>query len=471
MDTSTLTADSSRRHENDVPQPALILLLDRARPLAGSARHSLANIDRVTLGRGHARAVERVVEEGRPTLRISLPDDRISSLHARIERGPQGWRLTDSASSNGCRVNRKDVKQTLLADGDVIEIGRTFFRYRAALPTPFDAPGDVGAADLSALPKAFATLLPTLARDLETLARIADSHVSVLLLGETGTGKEVVARAIHAESGRPGPFVAVNCGALPATLVESLLFGHTRGAFSGATQDAPGLVRAAEGGTLFLDEVGDLGPSAQAAMLRVLQEREVTPIGATRPIPTDVRVVSATHRSVVDLVRSGAFRQDLLARLQGFTFTLPELRARIDDVGLLVARLLPKVATERAANLSFTAELAYAMFEHDWPENVRELEQRLGRGAVLATSGRVEASHFWGADVGPTKEPSRKGSLYSASPGRLSREDEALHAELVAKLSEHHGNVTRVGEAMGKSRTQIQRWVKRLGIDAERFRA
>ncbi len=466
MDTRTVTADSQRSHEVDVSQPALMLVFDRARPFVGGARHSLANIDRVTIGRGRARSVQRVVEEGKPTLKILLADERVSSLHARIERGAQGWLFTDCASTNGSRVNRHGVETKVLADGDLIEIGHNFFRYRGALPTPFDAPGDMDAAGLSPMPRAIGTLLPRLGRDLDTLARIARSEVSVLLQGETGTGKEVVARTIHAESGRRGPFVAVNCGALPATLVESLLFGHTRGAFSGAAQDSPGFVRAAQGGTLFLDEVGDLGAPAQAAMLRVLQEREVTPLGSTRPIPTDARVVAATHRPLVQLAETGAFRSDLLARITGFTFLIPPLRDRIDDVGVLLASLLQKMAAERAPQISFGSEVVYAILEHDWSKNVRELEQRLKTGVVLATHGRIELSHFCGD--GPLKGGTTRNS--TSLPGLLSPEDEALHAELVAKLSECRGNVTHVGEAMGKSRTQIQRWVRRLGIDAERFR-
>jgi len=465
MHTSTVTAASERGRGSDAPQPTLILVLDRARPLAGGARHSLTNIERVTIGRGHARSVQRVVEEGRPTLKLVLPDDRVSSLHARIELGADGWRLTDCGSTNGSRVNRQEVRSALLADGDLVEIGQTFLRYRGGLPTPFDAPGDVDATDLSALPRVFGTLIPSLAGDLETLTRIARSEVSVLLLGETGTGKEVVARAIHAGSGRKGPFIAVNCGALPETLVESLLFGHRRGAFSGATHDAAGLVREAEGGTLFLDEVGDMGAPAQAAMLRMLQEREVTPLGLTRPIPVDVRVLAATHRPLVELAESGEFRADLLARITGFTFTIPQLRARLDDVGLLIAALLRKLAGDRAPRVSFSSELVNAILEHDWPLNVRELEQRLKAGVVLAADGRLELSHFW--PDGPPRAPSRS----TARPAEaLSPKDQALRDELVAKLTEHAGNVTHVGEALGKSRTQIQRWIRRLGIDVERFR-
>jgi transcriptional regulator with AAA-type ATPase domain len=465
METQTVTAESERSHASDSLQPGLILVLDRARLMVGGARHSLANIDCITIGRGRARSSERVVEMERRTLKISLPDERVSSMHLRIERRADEWRLADCGSTNGSRVNGRDVHAIPLADGDLIEIGQTFLRYRAQLLTPVDAPGDVDAADLRGLPRAFGTLLPWLVRDLEMLARVARSNVSILLLGETGTGKEVLARAIHDESTRTGPFVGVNCGALPTPLVESLLFGHKRGAFSGATRDEPGLVRAAEGGTLFLDEVGDLGPSAQAAVLRVLQEREVMPVGATRPIATDVRVVAATHRPLDALVESGGFRQDLLARIAGFTYTLPPLRERIDDLGLLVPALLRKTGSEPATLMSLSSDAVHAIVGHLWPLNVRELEQRLKTALVLAADGRIEVSHVW-----KTGRPDGRGSSAPSATANLSPEEETLRREIVTKLTEHGGNLTRVGESMGKARTQIQRWVRRFGIDVRTFR-
>jgi transcriptional regulator of acetoin/glycerol metabolism len=467
MDTRTVTTDSEREGALDTFQPQLALVMDRARPLEGGARHSLANIERVTVGRGPRRSAVRVMEDGKGTLKIMLPDERVSALHACIERRDGRWYLTDHKSTNGSRVGGRSVRETGLEDGDVVELGQTFFRYRAAVSTPFHALGDVDAADLRGLPKAFGTLLPWLTRDLETLSRVARSDVSVLLRGETGTGKEILARAIHAESGREGRFVAVNCGALPVTLVESLLFGHKRGAFSGAAQDELGLVRTAEGGTLFLDEIGDLGTAAQAAVLRVLQEREVLPLGATRPIATDVRIVAATHRPIEALAASGEFRQDLLARIGGFTYALPPLRDRIDDLGLLVATLLGKVAGERANAMSLTSDLVYAMLGYDWPFNVREVEQRLRTAAILAVDGRIQLAHVW-KDGPPT--PNLQAAPSCPPPGRLSKEDEALHADLVARLVEHGGNVTRVGEVLGKRRTTVQRWLRRLGIDPERFR-
>jgi transcriptional regulator with GAF, ATPase, and Fis domain len=249
-------------------------------------------------------------------------------------------------------------------------------------------------------------------------------------------------------------------------LVESLLFGHKKGAFSGAARDEIGVVRAAQGGTLFLDEVGDLAEVSQAALLRVLQEREVLPLGATQAIATDVRVVAATHRPLPALAQAGEFRQDLFARLSAFTYALPPLRDRIDDVGVLVATLLRAIVGETTESLSLSAETAYVLLEHAWPNNVRELEQRLKVGALLASSGRIEIART-------LSEPDAKGAKLCATsrvPAGLSVEDRELRSQLVAMMVEHRGNVTRVGEAMGKARTQIQRWVRRFGIDVREFR-
>ncbi len=447
---------------HDVLQQQLVILFERARPLAGGARHSLANIDRVTIGRGERRAASRLMRDGRPTLLVSVPDDRMSASHALLERKNGGWSFVDCESTNGCRINRARVTAKMLSDGDVLELGGTLFRYRDAVSTPVNAPGDVDAKALCDLPRAFGTLLPSLGRDLETLARVAKSDIAILLLGETGTGKEVLARAIHEQSRRTGAFVAVNCGALPGTLVESLLFGHKKGAFSGATQDEVGLVRAAEGGTLFLDEIGDLPSASQAALLRVLQEREVVPVGATRPVRVETRVVSATHRPLRALVDAGQFRHDLLARLSGFEFVLPPLRERIDDIGVLVAALLRSLVAHCGPAPRLSGSAAYALIDHGWPNNVRELAQRLEVSALLSTNGRIELTR--------TSEETELAKNPGSPPLELSSEERALHAELLAQLVEHRGNVTHVGKAMGKARSQVQRWVRRFGIDTGKFR-
>src|SRR5207302_794639 len=205
------------------------------------------------------------------------------------------------------KVQRADVR-----DGSLVELGCTAFVVRSFPPGPSL---DVSAQELAAALPGVRTFSTTFERELGNLARLATTPQSIVLHGETGTGKEVIARAIHAASRRPGAFVAVNCGALAPNLVESELFGHKKGAFSGATEDHNGLVRAADKGTLLLDEIGDLPVPTQAALLRVLQQREVLPLGTTKPMPVDLRVVAASHRDLEAEVGAGRFREDLWSRL------------------------------------------------------------------------------------------------------------------------------------------------------------
>jgi DNA-binding NtrC family response regulator len=469
MDTGALTKDapSGARRDATPTQPQLVLLFERLRPRAGGARHSLANIDRVTIGRGATRSARRFVEGGVRTLAITVPDARMSTSHAVLEcdahaAAGEGWTFTDLGSTNGSRLDRRAIRRARLTDGALLELASTFFRFRAAEPAPPTARGDVDGAELTGLAAAFGTLRPSLTAELERLEHVASSDVSVLLLGESGTGKEVLARAVHAASPRRrGPFVAVNCGALPAGLVEASLFGHKKGAFSGATGDEPGFVRAAEGGTLLLDEIGDLPKASQAALLRVLQEREVVPVGVTRPVPVDVRIIAATHRPLDAMVTSGEFRGDLHARLTAFTFALPPLRARADDLGLLIAALLgtSERGEKEAAPLVLGSDAAHALIAHTWPNNVRELEQCLTMSRLLAVGGRVDEVR-----IAPPRAGSRAPDGVRARSA-YSPKDAALRASLVAKLAEESGNVTRTGEAMGKARSQIQRWIKRLEID------
>ena len=268
-----------------------------------------------------------------------------------------------------------------------------------------------------------------------------------------------MARAIHRASGRPGPFVAVNCGAIPATLVEGQLFGHRRGAFSGATSDELGIVRAAHRGTLFLDEIGDLPLSAQAALLRVLQEGEVVPVGSARPETVDLRILAATHRDIVEGAVRGTFRTDLLARLSGLKHELAPLRERIDDLGLLVAAILPRVVPPHS-QMELTREAACWLVEHPWPLNVRQLELALSLAAVLAGDGPIDVHHLSAGGPGAV-----------APKERTNAGDDALRAQLLDELRRAGGNVTQVARAMGKARMQVQRWMKRFHIDPSTFRA
>jgi transcriptional regulator with PAS, ATPase and Fis domain len=276
---------------------------------------------------------------------------------------------------------------------------------------------------------------------------------------------------VHALSKRPGAFVPVNCGALPETLLESQLFGHVKGSFSGAQRDELGLVRASDKGTLFLDEIGDMRAPSQVALLRLLQEREVTPVGATKPVSVDLRVVAATHRPV-DALEAGGFRSDLYARVAGYTHRLVPLRERLVDLGVLVSDLLPRLAAERASSFTVGLDLARALVGYDWPLNVRELEQALRVVSLLAQEGVL--------GLAEAPEPIREsaagrptvddGGAEAEAAQAPSADDGAIRDKLVGALQAHAGNVSRVASEMGKTRMQIHRWMKRFGIDPEAYR-
>ncbi|EYF03411.1 sigma 54-interacting transcriptional regulator [Chondromyces apiculatus] len=460
-ETRTLSVAEDEDDGGRPRRPHLFLVLEAHRPLAAPMRLALTAVDEVLFGRGTERRVER---EGRRAV-VRVDDAWMSSTHARLTRVLRRWVLEDAGSKNGCAVNGQPVRRVEIEDGDVIELGQTFFVLREGLAVEPADPELCDAATLTPAAAGMATLIPALAREYAQVTAIARTRVPVLLSGETGAGKEVMAQAIHALSGRSGAFVAVNCGALPATLVEGELFGHRKGAFSGATEDRPGLVRAADRGTLLLDEIGDLPLGAQAALLRVLQEREVMPVGGTRPVPVDLRVVAATHRPLEKMVAEQRFRADLHARLSGYRVALWPLRERREDLGMLVGTLLRRMGVTGAR---LHARAARALMRHDFPGNVRELERALEAAVALAGGGPILLEHL--------PEPVRRSLEAKAdTPGEAKAdapggEEGARREELLALLREHGGNVTAVARAMGKARMQVQRWMKRYGIDPEQFR-
>jgi transcriptional regulator with PAS, ATPase and Fis domain len=302
-----------------------------------------------------------------------------------------------------------------------------------------------------------ATGSPALARVCHRIRRLAAVGSELFLAGETGVGKEVYARAAHAASGRSGRFVAINCAALPRELVESELFGYRAGAHSTAQTAKPGLIEEAEGGTLFLDEIGEMGSEAQAKVLRFLQDKELTPLGATRPRRVDVRVIAATNRPVAAGVDSGV-RDDLLARLGASPLRLPPLRERMEDLGALLGHF----SAGQAAALELAAFRAMALYR--WPLNVRELEKVLAAAWALTEGKRpvaprdlAEALTAPGAVTGP---PQR----------RKSPEPAPTAEELEALLARHAGDVADVAREMGRQRAAVWRWIKQFGLKPERYR-
>jgi transcriptional regulator with GAF, ATPase, and Fis domain len=437
-------------------EPVLVLVLEAGRPRAGSVRYRLRDLSMVHVGRGPERRAEK--QGGELTIRV--PDKWMSSKHARFEPSFGRWVLVDDDSKNGSVVDGHSTKRAVLTDGSLIELGHTLFWFFERMPVDEASPALFEVVADDKVP-GLATLVPTWEAELARVRQIASSEIPMLIEGESGTGKEVIARAIHALSARRGAFIAVNCGALPENLVESELFGYKKGAFSGAQQDHEGLVRAAHGGTLFLDEIGDLPASSQAALLRVLQEKEVMPVGGTKAVPTDLRVVAATHRDLDDMVADQAFRHDLFARLAGFRVEVPALGERRADLGLLIGLLHTRLFA--ADHPGFDIDAARLLLRYPWPLNVRELEQALATAVVLAKHELVRADHL--------PDSVRSGRPPGApKPVVLNETDQRVREQVIAALREHQGNVSAVARALDKDRKQIQRWIKRFGLDPASYR-
>ncbi|MFG1276942.1 sigma-54-dependent Fis family transcriptional regulator [Xanthobacter autotrophicus] len=341
---------------------------------------------------------------------------------------------------------------------------------RIASPSPL--------APAPALPKPLESLTCGDGAMLEVAARAAklvNTQMSLLICGETGTGKEHLAKAIHAASGRAGkPFVPVNCAALPETLIEGELFGYEPGAFTGAAAKGKrGLVMEADGGTLFLDEIGDMPLTLQTRLLRVLAEREVTPIGRTRPVPVNIRVIAATHRDLIAEVKAGRFREDLYFRLSGGVLTLPALRQRA-DLDWLVARFLAERGGVLRVPFELSGEARAALHAYAWPGNIRELANALDYACAVAGDAviawddlpdRIRHAAPAPADGAPVAALSGPTALGGTGSGGTGADERGA---LLALLTAHHWNVSAVARALAVDRTTIHRRMRRLGITSPR---
>lgn len=292
---------------------------------------------------------------------------------------------------------------------------------------------------------------------LKRIGQVAASEASVLVLGETGTGKELVARALHRNSARAGqPFVGVNCAAIPAELMESELFGHVKGAYSGATADRMGRFREAHGGTLFLDEIGDMSLATQAKMLRVLQEREVVPVGGTQAVAVDVRIVAATHHDLPTAVREGRFRDDLWYRLQVIPIVLPPLRERPGDLILLAEHFL-----RHFSDKSLSAAAARALLAHAWPGNVRELRNAIQRATALCNGPVIGVEH-----LGLVEQSSATGSGFHVPwDGTMEEALVGVEREMIVRaLHASAGNRAEAARRLGLHRQQLYRKLQQHGL-------
>jgi two-component system response regulator HydG len=292
---------------------------------------------------------------------------------------------------------------------------------------------------------------------------VAPTDSTVLISGESGTGKEVIARYIHELSGRAdGPFQSINCGALPESLLESELFGHVKGSFTGAVRDHQGLFLAAGGGTFFLDEIGETTPATQVKLLRVLQEREVIPVGGTEPVAVDVRLIAATNRDLEEELRTGRFRSDLYYRLNVIAIHLPPLRARKDDIPALAEAFLARMAAERnEAPKTIAADALEAILAYDWPGNVRELENALERAATLTHGAEMAAASL------PVRVTERRAEpLVAERPATNPTLETIERAYIMFVLQAEGGNKTRAAEVLGIDPSTLYRKLGRYEGEA-----
>ncbi len=398
----------------------------------------------------------RVLGREPPPGGVALPFASVSRVHARVFRRGAEIVVEDLESRNGTFVAGARVERAFAAHGDEVRVGEVLFkvvttgieRYQHPdSPVPPALEGLRGGASMEAVRR--------------EILRIARADLSVLVLGETGSGKEVVATALHRASGRPGRLATVNCAAIPANLLESELFGYKRGAFTGADRDRMGIVKSADGGTLFLDEIGDMPLEAQAKVLRMLETRQVTPLGSHVSEPVDVRIVSATHRPLPRFVDQERFRADLFARIAGHTIALPPLRERKEDLADLVRHFLAKAG---GSHLRVAPAFMLGMLGYAWPFNVRELEAAIKRAVALADDV-LDERHL------PVNAGTRALAVADAAKTLGEGRSSAPPAEALRALLERHGgNVAAVARELGKDRAQVHRWMKHHALAAETFR-
>ena len=387
---------------------------------------------------------------------IQIDEPSISRRHACIAIDGQRVTIEDLGSANGVRVGQRAIgvgERVEIEQGQAVELGSVVVVVHQPSMLPRAHPPLRASEERASLMPDGPPLVraESMKRLYAMIDRVAPSELSVLLLGETGVGKEVVAEAIHLGSARAhGPFVRVNCAAIAESLVESELFGHERGAFTGASQAKRGILEAADGGTVFLDEVGELSRAVQAKLLRVLEEREVQRVGSLEPRAIDVRFVSATNRDLRAESEAGEFRSDLYFRLNGISLHVPPLRERREEIVPLAQRFARRVSRDDAPRIA--AATVTLLQRHDWPGNVRELRNAMERAAVLAGQSAIEPEHL----------PPEIAGSEGAPPAGAGLRDEMLDLErrrIVEALERCDGNQTKAAELLGMPR---RTFVKRL---------
>ena len=422
---------------------------------------------RVAVVRGPDQGQERTLDTGttlvgtHPNNDLVLTDKTVSRYHLELQVKSDGIKVTDLDTTNGTKLGGTRIGSITVTGASKLRLGKT----TEIQLIPDDENVDVPAF----LSDRFGSVLGTsnCMRDMfALLQRVATTDATLLMEGETGTGKEAIAESVHRASHRANaPFVVVDCGAIPKDLIQSELFGHIRGAFTGAHSDKTGLIEAANGGTLFLDEIGELDIELQPQLLRVLEKREVRKVGDTTARSVDIRVLAATNRDLRQMVREGTFREDLYFRLAVVRAAVPPLRDRRDDIPALVSHFASRAGGE---GFAVPPTMMDELCNYDWPGNVRELRNVVERALSLGTTGLPahRATTAGGSPIAPAPTDDMLDLPFKEAKGQLIEGFE--RAYLTHLLGKHRGNISRAAADAGIDRNYIHRLVKKYGIEVER---
>jgi len=397
---------------------------------------------------------------------LRLEDETVSRQHAEIVKTKDGYLVRDLGSTNGTFVNGLRVKEAFLQGGSILKLGKTRIKF-----TPLDEVLEIYPSKKNR----FADLIGRsveMRRIFGILEKVAPTNVTVIITGETGTGKELVARAVHQFSKRvKAPFIVFDCGAVAENLIESELFGHEKGSFTGATATRQGAFEMADGGTIFLDEIGELSLDLQPKLLRVLETGEVKRVGADRSKRVNVRVVAATNRDLKEEVKRGRFREDLFFRLSVIEVMLPALRKRTDDIPLLIQHFFNVGKQENESKaLGFTQEALRTLCEYSWPGNIRELRNAIDRALSLCDGEEIEVSHLPDFIQERSVVTKAHPGMDSTLPFKDAKEKwiESFEKDyLLECLRKNNMNISKAAKQAGIDRKSVQRLLKKYGLTAK----
>jgi DNA-binding NtrC family response regulator len=378
---------------------------------------------------------------------IQITGSNISERHCRIEKKESSFLIRDMRSETGTFINDAKIVEAILQDGDFIRIGSLEFQFclenQENIAFPLSSRNEVWN------------------QELQSLSHVSKTEFPVLILGPSGAGKDVIAQSLHEKSLRKnGPFVSVNCCALNETLIESELFGHIKGSFTGATSDRKGAFEAARHGTLFLDEIGDLSYSLQAKLLRALENNEIHPVGADYNVKTNVRIIAATHQNLGEKIREGSFRADLYFRLNVVTITPPSLTMRMEDFEELIYSFAKKM------RVRFSHNAILRLKKHPWPGNIRELKNLVTRAAAIFPKTQIEVHHIEKLLDKNLLSPAEQNNVQNIPVIK-----EIEKQMIIKRLSYHKGNQRRTAQDLGMPKSTLHDRLKYYNIDVDHFKA